>query len=554
MHTERVEAISPVYGMRITDKLDPCPVAYSGHEVVDTLNSLTETRHDYDMLMETASFEEVDAYYNPGEEEVPDEYILEAIVIEKFSKTDRRMAAVVRILNKHLGDSEINALDPIVGKPKKTGTYAYVTVQLPFSDGQIVSVIFHSPEGDKKRIGPADEIIAFRWLLNKRDITHVVAPEDGSEVSLETIAKRLTQLVVKNSARFERTQKEAQAERQELDTLREDLKAAEERQQELMGEMVDTSKAVETAEAELSNILALVEKQKAINAELQAKLDGLRKSGQGAGGSDATETVNTNTESDATTTQNDDGQRTLPVVAEVKSGVIKGATNKEAVNLAREWIQKNINGPAKTVIGEIIIDANTIRNSLEHSLYQSKLDALPAIKPTLENGNYLGSLTDKDGKTINNHYFAAKIKINDEDRVIFIRVRKAEGDTNRFYVHEIYTEEEIKKALDSPEFRETTPAPGTQAFYKKIIADYLKVKGEIEDNPPDTDSNEPSFVNDLNDILAGKYDNAYSQIEGVIDRAVEAAEAAGEFKKYEDLFNQAVDHQIALRKKMREAL
>lgn len=81
------------------------------------------------------------------------------------------MAAVVRTLNKHLSESEIKALPPIVGKPRKTGGFAYVTVQLPFSDGQVVSVIFHSPEGDRKRITEQDRIIAFRWLLNKRDIT-----------------------------------------------------------------------------------------------------------------------------------------------------------------------------------------------------------------------------------------------------------------------------------------------------------------------------------------------------------------------------------------------
>ncbi len=64
------------------------------------------------------------------------------------------MAAVVRTFNKYLAESEIKALAPIVGKPKKSGTFAYVAVQLPFSDGQTVNVIFHSPEGDKSRSEP----------------------------------------------------------------------------------------------------------------------------------------------------------------------------------------------------------------------------------------------------------------------------------------------------------------------------------------------------------------------------------------------------------------
>lgn len=286
MIPERAREINPIFGMRITTDYDALPRGFENFELVKVINTLSETRHDYDMLMEAAQFDEVDSFYNPGTDEVSDDYVLEAIVVDKFSKTERRMAAVVRVLNRHLSDSEIKALDPIVGKPKKTGTYAYVTVQLPFSDGQVVSVIFHAPEGDKKKIGPSDQIIAFRWLLNKRDITQVVAPEDGSEISLESIAKRITQLVEKNSARFERTQKEAQAERQALDKAREDLKEAEERQRELMDSVAESSKESESVDAQLSTILAQLEKQKSINAELQAKLDAMRKSqpNGGAGG------------------------------------------------------------------------------------------------------------------------------------------------------------------------------------------------------------------------------------------------------------------------------
>ncbi len=146
-----------------------------------------------------------------------------------------------------------------------------------------MNVVFHSPEGDKKRIGPSDAIIAFRWLLNKRDITHVVAPEDGEEISLESIAKRITQLVVKNSARFERQQKAAQAERKELEETREAVKDAEERQSALMEQVSAKAKETETIEARLSNTLSLLEKQKTINAELQAKIDALRRAKPGGG-------------------------------------------------------------------------------------------------------------------------------------------------------------------------------------------------------------------------------------------------------------------------------
>ena len=279
---EHIMRVNPLYGQRIIDCDDFSPHCFDAHGLNEAFSQICGTTHDFEMLCESASFEEVDDYYNPGTEEIPDSDIFEAVVIDKFSRTGHRMAAVVRTFRKHLkGNSAgIEALDPIVGKPKKAGSFAYVTVQLPFSDGQVVSVIFHAPEGDKRKIGPDDTIIAFRWLLNRRDITQLVSPEDGSEVSLETIAMRVTQLVVKNSARFERTQKEAEAERKELEDTREALKEAEAKQAELMDQVADTVKESQAIDAELSNTLALLEKQKGINAELRAKLKGMQEAEQ----------------------------------------------------------------------------------------------------------------------------------------------------------------------------------------------------------------------------------------------------------------------------------
>lgn len=289
MSIEKVPAMSPLFGLRVVDKDDLYPRGFTADELNAAYAELARTAHDYDMLMESATMEEVSEYFNPGTDKVAPGFIFEAIVIDKFSRTEHRMNAVVRVLNKHLSGSQINALPAVVEEPKKSGSFAYVTVQLPFSDGQVVSVIFHSPEGDKKKIAPTDTIIAFRWLLNKRDITHLVAPEDGSEVSLETIGKRVTQLVEKNSARFERTQKEAAAERKALEEARENVGKAEVKQQELMDAIAALNDKAITVDAKLANAQAELERQKAYNAELQAKIDGLRKSAEhdeGQGGTD----------------------------------------------------------------------------------------------------------------------------------------------------------------------------------------------------------------------------------------------------------------------------
>lgn len=274
---EKVPALSPLFGLRIVDRDDLFPRVWDDAKLRSIYNELTADVNDCDMLMESAGFEEVDDYYNPGTEEVDPDYILEAIVVDKFAKTERRMLAVVRVLNRHLKNTEIEALPAEVGKPKRTGSFAYVTVQIPFSDGQTVSVIFHSPEGDKRKITANDTIIAFRWLLNRRDITHVVAPEDGSEISLEELAIRVTKLVVKNSARFQRTQKDAMAEVKELEKTREAVKDAEAKEQALVDRIDASQKEAQRTEETLSALLSQLERQKAINAELQTKLNGMQK-------------------------------------------------------------------------------------------------------------------------------------------------------------------------------------------------------------------------------------------------------------------------------------
>jgi hypothetical protein len=268
---------NPLYtGLRIKDRDDFFPLDFTQEALNNIFENIGWTAHDIGLLCEAPTLEEADDYYNPGEEVVDDSFILEAITVDRFSRTEKRMKAVVRVLNRYLSGEEITALDPVVGRPKKSGSFAYVTVQLPFSDGQVVTIVFHSPEGDKKRITPSDTIIAFRWLLNKRDITHVVAPEDGEEISLESIGRRITRLVVKNSARFERTQKEAVAERKELEQAKETQKAEEARQDGLMESIVAEKDASDALDAKISSRSAELERQKQKNAELEAKLAALK--------------------------------------------------------------------------------------------------------------------------------------------------------------------------------------------------------------------------------------------------------------------------------------
>ena len=169
-------------GIKITLGMDLFATSFAPDKLADIYYDLSASSEDKALLCESVDFVELDDFFNPG----PD-MIMEAITVKRFSQVESKMAALVRVLNKH-GQNGITAGDAIIGKPKKSGLFATVTVQVPLSDGQTISIIFHSPSGDDRKIMPDDTIVAFMWRLNKRDITHAVSPSAGATSPLSRFA------------------------------------------------------------------------------------------------------------------------------------------------------------------------------------------------------------------------------------------------------------------------------------------------------------------------------------------------------------------------------
>lgn len=248
--------------------------------------SMTATEEDEDLLCESASLEEIDSLYNPGPE-VPYNQILEAIVVNHYSRTEHRMKAVQRRIHAALagakdGDGQpLDILDPIVGKPKKSGSFATVTVQLPFTDGQVVSIVFHSPEVDRLRITADDEIIAFRWIMGRKDITQYVAPEEDPtiggyrEVPLATVAKRIAMLVAKNSAKFMGKAKKLAEDKAKLDAAESRVTALKNRADEIRDSM-DTLQNDRSIEDNLGKASSELQALRAENTELEAQIAALK--------------------------------------------------------------------------------------------------------------------------------------------------------------------------------------------------------------------------------------------------------------------------------------
>lgn len=173
------------------------------------------------------------------------------------------------------------------------------------------------------------------------------------------------------------------------------------------------------------------------------------------------------------------------VVASIKADSVPYSSNGRYADAAKEWIKNNPQGNAKSVIGDVLINEKSVDKDLRHGdkndLYL-KLQTLPIVKDILENGTYLGYEKDFDGKTIDNHYFAGKIKYGNEEKIIFCRVRDAAGDTNRFYVHEVFTEDELKKEATNTVTNVGLPLLTGKPLYKFILQDVLNVNENSENN------------------------------------------------------------------------
>lgn len=167
------------------------------------------------------------------------------------------------------------------------------------------------------------------------------------------------------------------------------------------------------------------------------------------------------------------------VVSEIGKDTIPHKEGESFSKTAKEWIKNNPQGNAETFIGEVVINEKSAEKDLYHGdvndLYL-KLQTLPSIKDILEKGTYLGYEKDFDGKPIDNHYFAGKIKYGAEEKIVFCSVHENAGDKNRFYVYEVFTEDEIKKGATMHSSNDSLQRLTGKPLYSFILQDVLKIK------------------------------------------------------------------------------
>lgn len=243
-----------IHGFRVNPGVELSD-GWNERQLRDVMYALRANPDDDALLLESCTGREADVLLNPGAA-----MVLEAVTAQ-YNKLGRTMAALARVLGRHLPESLTLEGEPYIGPDRKNALFAYKVVTFNVSDGQTVSVLFHSPDNDPKKFQPDETLIAYRWMLNKLDITASVAPENGRDITLELMAKRMAQLIEANSAKFqeqnaareERTAAlaDAEARREELrartETAADEITALEDDLQSLASR---ASKTAERLEAE----------------------------------------------------------------------------------------------------------------------------------------------------------------------------------------------------------------------------------------------------------------------------------------------------------------
>ncbi|MDR1803189.1 MAG: hypothetical protein LBQ94_06230 [Treponema sp.] len=170
-------------------------------------------------------------------------------------------------------------------------------------------------------------------------------------------------------------------------------------------------------------------------------------------------------------------------IIQVKEGFIKEENNKRAKEKSLEWIEST---GSKIIqrkdIGEVVFDRAGVKASFEHRIYQNKLDALPAIPKTIEKGKIIDISNDFDGKPIKNTLIVAPIQIGKKPEILVVRLRMVKGHDNKFYVHDIFTSEELIKNTGNTVKAGSAGNPVGEssksiAHIKSLLLDILTVNG-----------------------------------------------------------------------------
>lgn len=179
-------------------------------------------------------------------------------IIVEYQYLDKFMAMLNTAMNQ-ASKGKVQIKDVQTSKPYKRNNVAQVAVSFGMSDGQSATIVFHNPDSTPSKLAAKDTLISWKILMNNRDITGAIQPNQGEGIALPVLAGRIMSLINQNSARFTRTQAK-KAENEKL------LAEAQDRLEIKIGQSETLSTEIEELKIELDQIQASA-KEKSENTQ-----------------------------------------------------------------------------------------------------------------------------------------------------------------------------------------------------------------------------------------------------------------------------------------------
>jgi hypothetical protein len=140
-----------------------------------------------------------------------------------YQQLPRRIALLQNMMNKVLG---LEVTGFTITKAYRVRGIINIAAIFSLSDGQTITVYFHTG-GSNVKVLSTDELISWKWALNKLDVTIAAAPERGVELNLRTVARRIMQLAIKNSSTFAKANAKKSETLANIDQLKSQIAAAD---------------------------------------------------------------------------------------------------------------------------------------------------------------------------------------------------------------------------------------------------------------------------------------------------------------------------------------
>lgn len=167
---------------------------------------------------------------------------LDALVVP-VNVMSLKMEAMRKVMD--MAGNSVKTVSVQISDPVKKAGSTNVAVLFELSDGQTVTIWFHNPDTTPSKLSPTDDLISWKWLLNKKDVTIVVAPERGQDLNVREVSRRIMRLAEKNSAAFQKANVNRAAKLAEIETLKGEISVAEKTLAELQDRVA--AKALEPA-------------------------------------------------------------------------------------------------------------------------------------------------------------------------------------------------------------------------------------------------------------------------------------------------------------------